>query len=461
VGVEAAALPAEPTLEKDLFLGHPKGLAYLAFTEVWERFSFYGMQALLVLYMVDQALKPGHIETIAGMAGFRAGIEGVFGPLSAQGLSSQIFGLYTGFVYFTPVFGGLLGDRVLGQRRTVMLGAVLMAAGHALMAIESSFLIALLLLVLGGGLLKGNISAQVGNLYPLGDARRSHAFSLFNVGINLGAFAAPLVCGTLGEVYGWSYGFGAAAIGMLIGLAIYAAGQRHLPPDTVVRRTAEPRAQLKAGDGKVIGALILMLIAGTFYSTAYGQEFDVFPLWARKFTDRRIFGWEMPVTWFAALDGLFIVGLTPLVLRYWAAQEKRGRATSDLAKIGWGSVHGAMGMGCLAIASVIAGPHGQASMVWGVACFALFAWGFLYQWPTTLALVSRAAPRAVNSTMMGGAFLTGFVANYLAGWMGSYYERMPHVDFWLMHAGISGLGALMVLACYGPLNRALTPQPTL
>lgn len=207
-------------LRSDTFLGHPRGLLFLSFTEVWERFSFYGMQALLILYMVDQALTPGHIEQILGMAGFRAGLEGVFGPLSTQALSSQIFGLYTGLVYLTPMIGGWLGDQVFGQRKTVLLGAGLMAAGHLLMAFEASFLIALLLLILGSGCLKGNISAQVGALYSRQDPMRTSAYSLFNLGINIGAFVAPLVCGTVGELYGWHYGFALAAGGMLIGAAI-------------------------------------------------------------------------------------------------------------------------------------------------------------------------------------------------------------------------------------------------
>ncbi|MBU2364971.1 MAG: oligopeptide:H+ symporter, partial [Alphaproteobacteria bacterium] len=215
---------------------HPRGLAYLAFTEAWERFSFYGMQALLVLYMVDQALTPGHIETIAGMAGFRSALESVFGPLSIQALSSQIFGLYTGFVYFTPIIGGWLGDQVWGRRTTVLVGALLMALGHLLMAFEVSFLIALLLLILGSGCLKGNISAQVGDLYARNDPRRTSAFSLFNLGINVGAFVAPLVCGTVGELYGWHLGFGLAAGGMVLGAAVYVAGRKHIPDHPPVRR---------------------------------------------------------------------------------------------------------------------------------------------------------------------------------------------------------------------------------
>ena len=196
--------------EQTLF-GHPKGLFVLFLTEMWERFSYYGMRALLVYYMIKQLM-------------------------FTQGEASQIYGLYTGLVYLTPLFGGILADRVLGQRRTVILGAVLMAIGHFLMAFQSVFFPALLFLILGNGAFKPNISTQVGSLYPAGDPRRDRAFSIFYVGINLGAFFSPLVCGTLGEVYGWHYGFSAAGIGMVIGLLIYLSGQRWLAPDNLMER---------------------------------------------------------------------------------------------------------------------------------------------------------------------------------------------------------------------------------
>jgi POT family proton-dependent oligopeptide transporter len=185
------------------FLGHPRGLVFLAFSEAWERFSFYGMQALLALYMVGQLLLPGHVEHVAGFTALRLGLERLLGPLSIQELASAIFGLYAGAVYLTPILGGLLADRVLGRRRTVILGALLMATGHFLMAFEQPFLIALLCLVLGNGCFKGNIASQVGGLYAPGDQRRADAFQIFYVAISAGAFFSPLVCGTLGEVVGW------------------------------------------------------------------------------------------------------------------------------------------------------------------------------------------------------------------------------------------------------------------
>lgn len=457
MSVQSIAAPQART-----FFGHPLGLAYLSFTETWERFSFYGMQALLLLYMVDRALTPAHAGDVLGLAGFKGGLEAVFGPLSMEALASQIFGLYTGLVYFTPLFGGLLGDRVLGQRRTVMLGAVLMAIGHLLMAFDATLLVALAFLVVGCGCLKGNISAQVGQLYARGDDRRSHAFSVFNVEINIGVFAAPLVCGTLGETLGWAWGFGAAAVGMVVGLVIYVAGAKYLPPDTVRRHgSREPRQKLKVGEGRVVLALTAMLALGILFNIAYGQETNVFSLWARDTLDRRIFGWIMPVTWFQALDGAFVIGFTPVVLRLWAAQAARGREPSDLGKIALGSVLGMLGMGVLALASLLFARGIAVGPWWGVACFALFGAGFIYQWPTSLALVSRAAPASINSTMMGVAFFSAFIANYLVGWLGGFYEKMTPTNFWLMHAAISGAGAVLTWVCLRPLNRVLLPEHAL
>lgn len=443
------------TATEATFMGHPRGLLYLSLTEVWERFSFYGMQALLILYMVDQVLTPGHIETVAGMGGFRGVVEGVFGPLSTQALSSQIFGLYTGLVYLTPLVGGWLGDRVLGQRRTVLLGAVLMAAGHLLMAFEVSFLIAMALLILGSGCLKGNISAQVGALYPKDDPRRTPAFSMFVLAINIGAMVAPVVCGFVGERYGFHYGFGLAAAGMLFGIAMYVAGRRHLPPDTLKPKDTAPRPKLQRSDAPILLALGAALTLGLLYNVAYAQEFNVFNLWAREYTDLHIFGFAMPVTWYPSFDGFFIVAFTPLAMRYWSWQVTRGKESTELAKIGWSGVFGALGMLCLVAASLIAAAGGKPGVGWGVACFALFAWGFIYNYPTTLALCSRVAPSALTGVIMGVAFVQSFASNYAGGVLGAYYEKMTPTNFWLMHAIISIVGSVLVLVLYRPLARAL------
>src|ERR1700751_564565 len=241
------------------FVGHPKGLLYLAFTEAWERFSYYGMTALVVLFMVNQLLLPGHVEHIAGFHGFRAAVELIVGPLSTQALASQIFGLYSGFVYFTPLLGGMIADRWIGQRNAVVIGALSMSAGHIAMAFDQSFLLALLLLVTGSGFLKGTISAQVGALYPPEDeARRTRGFIIFSTAINIGAVVGPLLCGFLAQVYGWHYGFGIAAIFMLLGLATYLYGYRYLPA-RVEKRTFE-KTRFSALERRIVGALLAVIV---------------------------------------------------------------------------------------------------------------------------------------------------------------------------------------------------------
>ncbi|MDE2293596.1 MAG: peptide MFS transporter, partial [Elusimicrobia bacterium] len=227
------------------WFGHPKGLYILFFTEMWERFSYYGMRALLVLYMVEYLIP--HADQgmrVIGYGAVRHGVQalvGLFGIhalLTTQALSSQIYGLYTGFVYFTPFFGGILADKIFGQRKTVYVGGVLMAIGHFLMAVPSLFFPALLFLIVGNGCFKPNISTQVGLLYPEGDHRRDSAFTIFYMGINLGAIFSPLICGTLGQVVGWHWGFGAAGVGMLAGLGIYHFGRHLLPMDELTQKAA-------------------------------------------------------------------------------------------------------------------------------------------------------------------------------------------------------------------------------
>src|SRR5260221_4959440 len=212
-------------------MGHPRGLFYLAFTEAWERFSYYGMTGLLALYMVKQLLLAGHVEHIGGFPVLRAALQALFGPLSTQALASQIFGLYRGFVLFTPLLGGMIADRWIGQRNAVVLGALSMSAGHIAMTFDQSFLLALLLLVIGSGFLKGNISAQVGALYPREDAaRRTRGFIIFSTGINFGSITGPLLCGLLAQVYCWRYGLGIAALFMLVRLATYLSCILQLSP---------------------------------------------------------------------------------------------------------------------------------------------------------------------------------------------------------------------------------------
>src|SRR5664279_4590085 len=305
-----------PGARTDRF-GHPRALTYLFATEMWERFSYYGMRALLVLYMVKYLLAPQHSEQVLGLASFRHALEIVFGPLALQPLASQIYGFYTGLVYLTPIFGGLLADRVLGQRRTVILGATLMAIGHFMMAFEHLFLFALGTLILGNGAFKPNISTQVGALYAPGDHRRDRAFSIFYVGINLGAFLAPLVCGTLGEELGWHYGFAAAGVGMTTGLIIYLLAAPSLPPDALGKAEPEERA-LGREQWLAIGAILALMLPVSLFWATYEQQGNTIALWADQHTDRHfnllLFAGDIPVTWFQAFNPFMIFAFTPPIV---------------------------------------------------------------------------------------------------------------------------------------------------
>jgi POT family proton-dependent oligopeptide transporter len=435
--------------------GHPKGLFYLAFTEAWERFSFYGMTALVVLYMVNQLLLPGHVEHIAGMAGFRAGMESLVGPLSTQAFASQIFGLYSGFVYFTPLLGGMIADRWIGQRNAVVIGALSMSAGHIAMALDETFLIALLLLVIGSGFLKGNISAQVGALYPLDDeARRTRGFVIFSTGINIGAVTGPLLCGLLAQVYGWHYGFGIAAIFMLLGLATYLYGYRYLPAK--VERHNREGDRLSAADWRIIGALVVVITITIFQSIAYAQIFNVMPVWTQEHVAPTVGSFRIPIPWYQASHSLFTVLAVPVLLYGWRRQAMRGREPSDMAKIGIGAW--LMATSNLILAAAALGSGGALiNPIWPLLYCLNLAVAFMYYWPTLLALVSQAAPAKVNSTMMGVTFMSLFVANNIIGWIGGFYERMSPAAFWSMHVAIGALGGILVLLFGRRLSQVLQP----
>jgi POT family proton-dependent oligopeptide transporter len=446
------------TLPKEVtFIGHPKGLFYLAFTEAWERFSYYGMTALLALFMVNQLLLPGHVEHIGGFSGFRAALESVVGPLSTQALASQIFGLYSGFVYFTPLLGGMIADRWIGQRNAVVIGALSMSGGHIAMTFDESFLLALLLLVIGSGFLKGNISAQVGALYPPEDeARRTRGFVIFSTAINIGAVAGPLLCGLLAQVYGWHYGFGVAAIFMLLGLATYLYGYRYLPA-RVERRKFEG-TRLTAGERRIVGALIAVMIITIFQSTAFYQVFNVNAIWIQQHIALDIGGFRIPVPWFQSINSVSSIVGVPLVFWIWRRQALRRREPDDLAKIGIGAWITA-GSNLILVAAIIASGSAPVYPIWPFLYSAGLGISFLYYWPTLLALVSRAAPAKVNATLMGLAFMSLFISNNLIGWIGGFYEKMTPAQFWAMHAAIAVCGGLLVVLFGRRLSRTLYRSP--
>lgn len=440
--------------------GHPRGLTFLFGTEMWERFSYYGMRALLTLYMVKYLLLPENRDRVLGLDALRGIFESVFGPLDAQPFASQIYGSYTALVYLTPVLGGLIADRWLGRRRMIIIGALLMALGHFMMAFEHLFLFALLALILGNGAFKPNISSQVGSLYAPGDARRDRAYSIFYVGINLGAFLAPLVCGTLGERIGWHYGFGAAGVGMLIAIAIYHFGAPHLPEDRPHAKaaTSSLRTPLTSEDWRAIGMLALLCVFVTFFWATYEQQGNTIALWADGYTNRSVnlLFWqgEVPTTWFLSLNPFMIFAFTPFVVALWARQSRRGTEPSTLVKMSLGCLGIALGNLIMVAAAYEAGATGKASPFWLFAYFAIVTAGELYLSPTGLSFVSKIAPASLLSMLMGFWFLTNFTGNFLAGWLGSFWSGMDKGAFFAMIATIATAASAAIFV----FDRILRPR---
>ncbi|WP_374470212.1 peptide MFS transporter [Phenylobacterium sp.] len=419
-----AAAPTERS-----WFGQPPGLTVLFLTEMWEKFSFFGMRALLVYYMTKQLLMP-------------------------QAQASMVYGLYAAFVYFTPIVGGVLSDRWLGRRRAVILGGSIMAVGHFMMAFEPLLYGALACIALGNGLFLPSLPSQIGALYKPDDPRRGRAYNVYYVGINLGAFLAPLVCGTLGEVYGWHYGFGAAGLGMLAGLSLYIAGGRHLPPEP-------PRAarQVRSERGRTGGAAVLILLgvglAVVVFRGAYEQVGNTVALWADQGVDRRVGeAFSIPMTWFQSLNPLLVFTLTPLFLAFWSRQAERGREPSAGVKMALGAFGVAASYLLLAAASSLGV---QASWIWLAAFFAVFTAAELYILPVGLGLFARAAPAGMAATAVAAWFFASFAGNLLAGVLGALWSRLSPAPFFALMAAVAGLSALGLLAL-SPLTRRVEAQ---
>jgi POT family proton-dependent oligopeptide transporter len=481
----ASASPASAT-----FFGHPRGLATLFFTEFWERFSYYGMRALLTLFMTATIAQGG-----LGFSTERAG---------------AIYGLYTAFVYLIALPGGWLADRLLGQRRAVFLGGCIIALGHFSMAIEnvSTFFLGLVLIVIGTGLLKPNISAMVGELYPEGGARRDAGFSIFYMGINLGAFVAPLICGPLGENVNWHLGFAAAGIGMVFGLVQYAMGGKYLGEaglrpnagnDPVARSQAlrvligavvlgvvlvalvwtgvinMPVEKLANGTGilivglallyfifqltgggldalekkKMLAIFVLFLFSVLFWS-GFEQAGSSLTLFARDLTDRVIGGWEMPVSVLQSINPLFIIAFAPIFAWLWLRLSARRREPSAPAKFSLGLILLGLGFGVLVWASMLTvGPNGQAikvSPLWLVMTYLFHTFGELCLSPVGLSTVTKLAPHRKVSQLMGIWFMSISLGNLMAGLVAGQFEKFPLPQlFGAVFATTAGAGLLLAL----------------
>lgn len=453
-----ATLAASDRQAQSTFLGHPRGLAYLAFTELWERFSYYGMTALLALYLAKQLLLPGHAEHVVGLGALRSLFE-FRGPMSDQAFASLIYGWYGGLVYFTPIVGGWIADRFLGAKRTVTLGALLMSAGHVAMSFDASFLLALAMLILGSGCLKGNISAQVGALYPAeAESLRERGFTIFSTGINVGSVLGPLATGGVAAIYGWHAGFALAAVLMIVALGVYLAGQRHLPDPEVARHERHQLPALAPAERRRTWALIGLILLTILPNIAYPMIWNIGIVWVDQHVGLGTPFGAVPASWFNSVDSFSsILAAAPLVA-LWAWQARRGNEPPGIVKIAIGSaIIGASAL-LMAAGSIGLQDGGKVSVLWALGGFFGMGVAFMWYWPVTLALVSKAAPAKVNSTLMGGAFLSLFVGSTTMGWVGSFYDQMSPAAFWTLDAAIGFAGALIAFLLHRPLSRILSDE---
>ena len=420
-GVTAIPASATPSARRSLF-GHPPGLTILFLTQMWAEFSYYGLQALLVYYMTGQL----HFS---------------------QAKSSLIFGIYGGAAFFSPFFGGMIADKWLGRTRSVVLGGVLMMLGHFAMAFPALLFPALACVALGNGLFIPPLAVQVGALYADGDPRKAHAFSAYYMGINLGGFLAPLVCGSLGELIGWHWGFTAAGIGMFAGLVIYLGFRRLLPPDPRTLAVADKAAPPIKIDARAVRLLVAIVGVVILFRIAYEQSGNVIALWVRDDTDRTLFGLvTIPATWFQAINSLGIIVLTPLLIRRWSRRKEKAGAATLMSRMSLGCLIAGVAMLVLVIAAMVQEGSGHpVSAWWTIIYFVLLTMGELLVIPVGLTLVDLLSPAGFAATAMGAWYIAKFLGSVLAGVMGSWWGEIPASAFF-------GIGAASVFLAAGILS---------
>ncbi|HSO36191.1 MAG TPA: peptide MFS transporter [Labilithrix sp.] len=443
----------EPPRGADLF-GHPRGLAVLAGAELWVAASIYGMQALLVLYMVDSLLLPGHVEGVAGFAAFRGALEGVTGALSTKALAAQIFGVFLGLTYLAPLLGGYVGDRWLGRQRTIVLGALLTTGGSFGLALDRSFLVALGLVVLGRGCMATNLLSQVGAAYGPTDRRCADGFQLYYTMVNLGAFIAPLATGAVAVAYGWHQAFSVGGFATLAALLVYVTGRRHLPADPP-RPAKVARLALAPDERRRVKVLIAIVPLSTLVWVAQTQVWNVYNLWVHDHVDLSVLGWTMPVPWFQGADALAPLVMVPPLIAAWRWQARRKREPDDLGKMAIGAFLFCAGMVWLAAAPLVAGPSAKVPLLWALGFHVLSNAGWLYFVPLAAALYSKASPASMAGVMIALNTLSVSIASALSGRLGGLYETLSPSRFWLVHAALVGAGGVAYVVLGPWLRRAL------
>ena len=402
------------------WFGQPRGLTVLFLTEMWEKFSFFGMRALLVYYMVKHL----HFE---------------------QGYASMVYGTYAAVVFLTPIAGAYISDRWLGKRRAIVIGSLTMAIGHFLMAFEPLLYVAMATIAVGNGLFLPNLPSQIGQLYERDDPRRQSAYSIYYLGVNLGAFFSPLVCGTLGEVYGWHYGFGAAGIGMCVGLAIYLAGSRYLPRNDGPEAPA-PASSPASDDPFPWRMLLLVGLAVIVFRSAYEQSGNALALWIDEGVDRLAGSFTIPATWFQSLNPLFVFTLTPLVVAFWSRDKSpRGYRPAALRRMALGALGVALSYALLC--GIIA-MSGGSLVHWGivVAFFLLYTLAEIYILPIGLSLFATLSPSRFTATAIAAWFLAAFAGNFLGGYVGTWWSSMSPAAFFGAMAAIAAASGVALAA---------------
>ena len=478
------------------FFGHPRGLSTLFFTEMWERFSYYGMRALLILFMTA--------APATGGLGFDAMTAGA------------IYGLYTAMVYMFTLPGGWIADRVMGPQRAVLVGGMLIASGHFSMAVPTitTFYLGLVLIVIGTGLLKGNVSVIVGRLYRHDDARRDAGFSIFYMGINTGAFVAPLVCGYLGQRVSWHVGFAAAGVGMVLGLVQYAAGRKYLgeaglypadpgSPEALARQKSQAKLWIGAGAALLIlfglgvytgvipvtarqiadaaGYLLLFLSVGFFawvflsggwtrternhlivigvlfvgyalFSAVFEQAGSTLNLFADRNTQNSVFGWSYPSSWFQSANPLFVIAFAPMFAWLWIRLASKGKEPGSAAKFAAGLLLVGLGFAVLIPAAQMSQGGTLVSPGWLILTYLLHTWGELSLSPVGLSAMTRLAPVRIGGLVMGVWFLGTSVGNYIGGRVAGFYESMSLPGLFGAVAAFAIVAGVLMLIFSGRLN---------
>ena len=433
------------------FFGHPRGLATLFFTEMWERFSYYGMRAFLILYMTAPAAAGG-----LGMADHDA---------------ASIYGTYTGSVWGAAILGGLVADRFLGQYRSVLLGGIIIAAGHFTLAFKALpfFYAGLTMIVIGTGLLKPNVSTLVGSLYEQGDARRDAGFSIFYMGINLGAFIGPLIAGYLAQRVDWHLGFACAGIGMIFGLVQYVLGRNRLKA-AIARLEPKPVAPAKtmatsrdAGTGlaftaaewKRIGAIVIFFLAAVLFWGAYEQAGSTLNLFADRYTRLEMFGFSFPSSWFQSVQPIFVILLAPMFAWLWM---RLGRYEPSVpSKFAFGLLFMALSFLVLVPAGAMAqsGAGIRVSPWWLIAAYFVSELGELCLSPVGLSAVTKLAPLRIVGLMMGVWFLSNAFGNKLAGWAAGFFSTTPLNTLFGIVTAVLLAAALVMFVLVKPSRRLM------